>query len=138
MLYYNGYLPSFSFSELFSSYLPSSTLFSNPNGFFSKMLVGFYHREQNVFSKHCSPCCFAPKKACFSVREFFGYVKQLLSTLCEIISTFMYVLSMVLLKYWILIQRIVISMKVNTYLAPTYKALVFLSYLSPNLNHILY
>ena len=35
-------------------------------------------------------------------------------------------------------QRIVISMKVNTYLAPTYIALVFLSYVSPYLNHILY
>ena len=72
LLYYYGYLPSFFFSKLFSSYLPSSTLFSNPNGFFSKRLARPSHKGQNAFSKRCSPCGFTPKNAFCSVRIFFG------------------------------------------------------------------
>ena len=71
LLYYYGYLPSFFFSKLFCSYLPSGTLFSNPKGFFKKMLARLSHKRQNAFSKRCSSCGFTPKNACFSVREFF-------------------------------------------------------------------
>ena len=47
LLYYYGYLTTFLFSRLFSTCLLSSTLFSNLNGVFSKLLVSMSHKEQN-------------------------------------------------------------------------------------------